>query len=359
MTRWAVVSLVSLIVTALGSAASGQINVGTSQPNRLALGAVGQGGMAQASVRIFLSGTRISGRQLRCETPPWLNVDRLELGTLDMGRRRGQRIYCDVSVSIDTAAPGEFDGRLRLRDGAHAIDVPVSAVVRAAQPRQRKLLVLTTPFTFDAGPDAREFEAWLELVQSLEMSVGYAAADARRDLLRTLDLPSYQVVMLGLDGLMQLRDEDITRLRRYVDGGGRLIVMADATMRGTVSSANKLLGPLGIEMRDFEAAGGQVVESSGGELATDRLLKDVSGLKFQRPSPLRVTDPHTARLLVRSREVPEHGWIGVARLGRGEIVAMGQCRWWTWLGEEQFKEADNAVLLRNLLTEIIVLPPGT
>jgi hypothetical protein len=42
--------------------------------------------------------------------------------------------------------------------------------------------------------------------------------------------------------------------------------------------------------------------------------------------------------------------VEAAKAGKGEVVALGQALWWSWIDTKQAKRADNAKLLRLLLT---------
>jgi hypothetical protein len=126
-------------------------------------------------------------------------------------------------------------------------------------------------------------------------------------------------------------------------------------MKGSVAKANELLVPHGLRMTDTEpqSTGGYHVAEIGPSGITDTsLTKDVRMLKFHRPSPVAVTDKVIETILVSAPPYPGEGFVAVADVGKGEIVAVGISMWWLWIASEQEKGADNAVLLKNLLTKL-------
>jgi hypothetical protein len=66
-------------------------------------------------------------------------------------------------------------------------------------------------------------------------------------------------------------------------------------------------------------------------------------------SPISVTEI-TGRILVECPPYPEQGFVAVAKVGQGDVVAIGASLWWNWIAAEG-EDADNAVLLENLLNK--------
>jgi hypothetical protein len=148
---------------------------------------------------------------------------------------------------------------------------------------------------------------------------------------------------------VSLQDSDVVLLKRFVEGGGRLILAANYFFRGTVSKSNELLEPYGLRMQDTESPATRDIEIQGAQIRPDPLTEGVNALHFFRPSQVAVTDPNKARILVSVPDHPGEGIVAVARAGEGEVVALGQSLWWNWIATEKGKASDNAALLANLL----------
>jgi hypothetical protein len=167
--------------------------------------------------------------------------------------------------------------------------------------------------------------------------------------LREIDLAKFDVVVLGMEGLVGLSDPDIDRLKRFTEGGGRTILAANHFFVGTIAKANQLLVSYGLQMTDTEPRERPEFELGGSEIAEDPLTGGVKSLYFHRPSPVEVTGSQKGRILVAAPTYPGKGFIAVARADRGEIIALGESLWWYWLSQGRAKGADNAALMRNLL----------
>jgi hypothetical protein len=320
---------------------------GKAQPDRLPLGTVATGATAEASFLVYFDGNSTKGLEAKVEAPPFVKVLRTGLGTRDFGMA-GTSIYCEADLAFDTAKAGDFRGEIRVAVGKHKATVPVSVTVRPRAPDRPRVLVADTPFQKYSTGDASVFDAWHGVVRDGGFDADYLLVDEKRPVLRDLDLSAYQAVLLGEIGVVHLREQDVARLKQYVAGGGRVVVSADQFFRGTVAGANKVLEPHGLAMKDEEK--GRGVEVAGPDFAADPLTAGVKSLKFFRGSPVAVTDPAKGKVLVASPEYPGHGFVAVARVGKGEVIALGQSLWWNWIGGEHTRGADNARLLRNLLT---------
>jgi hypothetical protein len=125
-----------------------------------------------------------------------------------------------------------------------------------------------------------------------------------------------------------------------------LILAANRFFRGTVEAANKVLHQYGLSMADSEdhAAGEVLLDTAS--LAAHDLMLAVTQLTFRRASPVSVTDPQVASLLARTAPGAKTGFVALAHCDRGEVVALGQSLWWSWVNAEQ---CDNARFVQNLL----------
>jgi hypothetical protein len=215
------------------------------------------------------------------------------------------------------------------------------------------VLMVETPFQKYSTDDGGMFKPWTDLVAKSPLDVSYLLVHKDKPVLRDLDLSKFDCVFLDGSGLFHLTEGDLKRVRQYAEGGGRVVVTANAFMVGSVPKANAVLADYGIEMRDTEArgVGRNDVTIGKGELH-ERLAKDgIETVTFFRASPIRVTDEKRGRVMVPASGVgePGDGFVAAAAAGKGEVIAIGQSLWWSWISEARAKGADNAKLLRWLL----------
>ena len=167
--------------------------------------------------------------------------------------------------------------------------------------------------------------------------------------LRKVDLAKIDVIFLGMEGLCGLQDADIKLLKDFIERGGRTVLAANAFFVGTVGKANELLLPFGLRMTDTEPRGQNEFDLRAADIADHVLTEGVKTLYFRRPSPVEVTDKQKGKVLVAAPGYPEAGFVAVARAGQGEVIALGQSLWWSWLDGDKAASSDNALLLSNLL----------
>jgi hypothetical protein len=101
-----------------------------------------------------------------------------------------------------------------------------------------------------------------------------------------------------------------------------------------------------MRMIDTKPQGANEFDLGADAIRAHPLTEGVRVLSFHRPSPTTVTDRSRGKLLVTAPPYPGDGFVAVARAGDGEVVALGESLWWSWVNK-----ADNALLLRNLLRE--------
>ncbi len=349
--RWRNFSSAVLAVLAGGALALPLLTVraaaGELQPNFLDFGSVRVGATAEGSVRIFRDGEDSSGLAIKIAPPAFVRVEDIKIGSQNYGGNiKG---YCDLWLSIDTKRAGDYSGALDVEIGRQRVAVPVSVTVRPQMPRLTRLLVVETPFSRFSTSDAAVFKPWLDLVSEAHFDVHYLDARRGSPVLERIDLDRFDVVLLGMDGLVGLLDSDVKLLRGFMERGGRTIVAANAFFRGTVGKANELLVPYGLRMRDTEPRDQHEFRLGAAEITRDPLTEGVKTLHFHRPSPIAVTDPRQGTVLAAVPGEPTEGFVAVARAGRGEVVALGESLWWNWLANDKASGSDNAVLLGDLL----------
>ena len=301
----------------------------------------------RAASRIFRNGKEASGLAVKVEPPAFVRVEQIQVGSQEFGANiRG---YCDLWLSIDTRRAGEYSGELRVEIGREGVAVPVSVTVRPQLPHLTRLLVVETPFERFSTSDAAIFDPWLDLVSKSHLDVHYLDSRHRGAVLEKIDLEKFDIVLLGMEGLVGLVDSDIRLLRAFMERGGRTIVAANAFFVGTVGKANELLVPYGLRMKDTEPRDRNEFHLGAAEITHDPLTEGVKTLYFHRPSPVAVTDSRQGRVLVAAPGSPTEGFVAVARAGQGEVVALGESLWWNWVGQAKARGSDNVVLLRDLL----------
>jgi len=144
--------------------------------------------------------------------------------------------------------------------------------------------------------------------------------------------------------MAELNPAQTEQVRKFVAGGGRLILAANAFYVPTVRKANTVLSSYGLQIIDRDA--GQAVTNS--RVVSDLLTRGVRAVDFHRPSQIDVTDLSQGKLLVESED-GQGGYVAISRqTPRGEVIVLTQSLWWTWIRSDPAK-ADNRLLLENLL----------
>lgn len=338
-----------LLLQIQSASLNAQLTDAKSQPDHLTLGTVRVGATVEASVRVLIPGDDFTGIESQISPPKFVRVTQTRIGTQQLGNL-GNFIYCDVFVSLNTERTSEFNDRLKVRLGGTEVEIPMTATVLEKTPNARRVLIVETPIQRFSTDDATLFEPWLNLVKTAELDVHYLEVDRGRPVLRELDLSNFDVVLLGGGGIFWARDEDFAKLNLFVESGGRAIVAANRFFMGTVAQANKFIVPHGLKLIDVEPEGQiPLIAIDEDQIHQHTLTAEINELKFYRPSPVTVEDPSKGTLLVKSPFDAERGYVAVARVGKGEVVALGISLWWNWIASQQESGADNHQLLYNLI----------
>jgi hypothetical protein len=333
------------------SPAIGQPKAGKVQPDKIAVGTVFTGATVEASFMVFESGT---DPKIKFEVTAPKFVKVLGKNTHYTQFGPGNDFVCGtVEIAIDTAAAAGHEGEVVVTLGNSKVKVPVTATVRARKKGFSKVLIADTPFERYTTDDGGMFKAWTDLVAASPLDVSYILVRSGKPVVRDLDLSKFDCVFLDGGGLCALTEDDLKKVRKYAEGGGRVVVSANYFFRGSVKQANAVLADFGIEMRDVEARGvGQNEVSIGKDDLHPRLVKDkIEMVTFFRASPVMVTDDKLGRIMVKASGVGEagDGFVALGTAGKGEVIAIGQSLWWNWITPERSKGTDNAKLLRWLL----------
>jgi hypothetical protein len=130
--------------------------------------------------------------------------------------------------------------------------ISIKATIEKSHPGRPRLLIAATPFNRYSTTDGTMFSTWTDLAKEAKADVSYLLAGKEKAVLRDLDLTQFTCVLLADGGLVFLTPEDITKVRRYAQGGGRVVVAANAFMLGTIQKANEVLegsaGPAHIKL---------------------------------------------------------------------------------------------------------------
>lgn len=309
-------------------------------PDRLALGTVRVGAIAEASVRVEWQTRDVGDGKLKATAPSFLVVE--ETGTHPpQDTRLDSTTYSEVVVSFQTTRAGDFSDKLKLEFGNHQAEIPVSIEVLPKKPGLTKVLIVETPFEMYSTEDASVFDPLLEIVKSAELDVNYARNIPKR-------FSQFDVFLLAESGLLSL--DKTAPFKEFVDNGGRLILCANAFYRGTVAKANEILEDYGLRMDDREPRSELTDLEIKDEvnITKDVLTEGVKSVTVFRPSPIRIIDRSKAKALVRTPFYYDEGFVAVSR-DKGEVVALGQSLWWSWAGRDQ--SPGNRQLLINLLSK--------
>ena len=337
-----------------------QPDAGKLQPNRIDVGTVCVGARVEASVRVVLAGNDIPGLTVKTDAPAFAEVRRTELATRNFGN---DRAVCDVFLVFHTTITGDFKGKLGLFVDEQHVEIPLAARVVERTKSSRRVLIAETPFHRFSTDDAAVFDPWLRLVERAGLDVSYLDVERDQPVLRDLDLSSFDVVLLSGEGVFFITEKDFVKLKKFVYGGGRLIVGANHFFQNTVAKANEFVAHYGLQLADeeaelplFDANGRQlplekrVVEIGPDDITKHPLTAGVRTLKFFRPSPVSISPKVQGTILVAAPPFPGKGIVACTRSGKGEVVVLGESLWWSWISANHTSGADNVRLLENLLT---------
>lgn len=324
-----------------------QPEAGKANPDQFLLGTVTVGSTVEASVRVFSAEADNRGLAIKVEPPPFVTVRDVTMGTQQFGQQFGTWTVCDITFALSTAVAKEHAGNLKVQVGRQleSTEIPISAAVVPPKSGQPRLLLVETPLQKFSTSDGRLFETWTRLAKEAELDVSSIVVPRGKPVLNDIDVSRFNTVLLSCDGLRFMRDSDVLVLKRFVEKGGRLVIAANYFFRGTVTKANELLTAAGMEMHDIETSGALVVEAEN--IAKGAYTANVRSVKLHRASPISPVNKDV-ELIVKNPAVPEQGFVAAGRIGKGQVIAIGQSLWWSWIASSP--ESDNARLLQNLLT---------
>jgi hypothetical protein len=246
------------------------------------------------------------------------------------------RSYVSVLLKLNTTRPGNYAGKVKVTLGRRESSLPIRFRVRDATSGER-VLVTASPYQEFATEDGSSFAAVTRVLSSL------TSVDCTDELPATVE--PYRTILLGDSALSRISPKDVTRMRTFVEKGGRLILPCDAFFQGTIPKANEILAGYGLMVVTNDMGGNHHATN----IISDPLTRGVTRLEFYRPSPIVVTDSGKGKLLALDPR-GAGGFVAMTRApGGGEIIVITASLWWNWVG--QFKDnPDNSRLLQNVLS---------
>ena len=254
--------------------------------------------------------------------------------------RYDNRPYFVLYMTADAARTGAYSGQLKLRLNNREASLPIELAVMPPPAKLLRVLIAQTPYSSDETEYGSDLDAATMVLASLKAQI-----DCLHQLPAQLEV--YQTILLAEDALLSVKDEQVSRLQKFVRNGGRLVIACNAFLVGTVANANEIIADYGLKVVDKDYTRTATVTTVT-NIVQDVLTKGIRRLGFFRPSLIQVTDPSKARIIAPA-PTQDGGFVAVSSLANGgEIIVLAQSLWWHRL-ESATNGADNARLLRNLL----------
>jgi hypothetical protein len=331
----------NLLGTLLLFAATSFVRADDAVPDRLDFGVVHVGASVQGTVKVFAGPDEARLPRAVVAPPDFVRVEAVVVG--ERGRGAGNvRGYCNVAVTIDRSRAGEFSAPLVVRLGERHVEVRITANVRPRDRDRPRVLAADTPFHVPSTVDARLFDPWRRLVERCDLDVDYLRVRPGKAVFEGVDPAKFDAVLVGQMGVVGLEPGDVAALRKYAEGGGRVILTANSFARGAVDKAHQVLIPYGLKRKDGDAQAIVPIEVGPPQITPGPLTAGVNALSFARPSPTVALDKDRAKVVVASPTDPDDHFVAMAQAGEGSIVTIGVPLWWAWIGQ-----SDNAILLEN------------
>jgi hypothetical protein len=327
-----------------------QPKAGQVQPDRIAFGTVHVGATVEASFLVLAPG-KDAKTKLEVAVPGFVKVLRTTTDTQEYGPGN-TFVRGSVEIAINTMKVGTLEGQISVKLGSTTATVPVSAVVKPQRAGLMRLLVVETPFQRFSTTDGGMFKQWTDLVAASPWDVSYRLLTRGQPVLPNLRIGKADAVLLSAEALFDLTADDVRRVQAFAEAGGLVVAAADHFFRGSAPQANKVLVRYRLEMRDEERhlAPGNLTLGKA-ELDPQVVKAGVESTHFFRASPVAISNETAARALVRAVDVGQPGdaFVAIAKAGKGNVVAIGQSLWWSWISTSRDPSGGNAKLLRWIL----------
>jgi hypothetical protein len=322
----------------------------TIQPDHLPFGTVYTGAIVEGSFLVITPGkdTKVP---FTVTAPKFITVRGKDTYTRQSDDAK-DFLYGSFEFVVDTAAARNLSGEIRVTLGSVTVTASVSATVKPAKKGMTRVLVVETPFEAYSTGEGTHFKAWTDLVNDAALDVNYLLVASDKPVLRDLDLSRFDSVLLAGGALVWLQAVDARRVRAFAEAGGRVVLSANYFFRGTVEKANTILTGSGLQMRDVQAEGiSTPVTLTEKDFDATLVKAGLKSARFFLASPVSVTNKRTGQVLVKAVGVgmPGDGFVARAKVGKGEIIALGESLWWNWITEKKAAGSDNVRLLRWML----------
>jgi hypothetical protein len=332
--------------------------VAQAMPTRLDFGTVCQGATVEASVGASIPTTDLKGSVVVVETPDFVTLLKTEtVPSFNIPQLKTGRVSAAISVATDK--PGKYAGDVKVRYGDHQLTIPLEVTVIPRPRDVPKILFVSSPFQGVLGIEPEHVRTLREITSAGNAEFSFKESVMTPGYPQPEFLAQFDVIVLQYEQLIDAgANESLVQLfQDYVRGGGRLVLLANAFMVGTVHSANEIARPFGLridpgEIEDANAGDRRRLACREAQIEQDAFTAGVDEVTFFRASPIVVTDPAIAKLLVRSPVRSRDGVVAVGRVGQGELVLFTQTVLSIFLGDSEgpFGDvADNRTLFRNLL----------
>lgn len=310
------------------------------QPREIDLGQVTVGATVEASFGVFWVDAALASATANVDAPAGVEV--LAVTT----EKYGERALTQVQFVVRTGRDGAVDAVFTVRCRGETATVPLRAKVVAAPRGACRVLVAESPFEALAGEDAALLGAWREIVAGARLDVDYRIVRRGRPTFDVAALGRVDVVLAGESALVALDDVQVAKLQGFVCGGGRVIVCANAFYEGTVRSANRVAEAFELAIEDREPPTATTWRANGDGIVRHALTVGVDSIAVVRPSPVKVTEPQHAQVLVALDDPAALPFAAVSTTPNGgEMVVVGDSLWWNTAN----KSPGFARFLRNLL----------
>lgn len=213
---------------------------------------------------------------------------------LEFERTGGLRGDC-WKFRVATTRPMQLAARATFSTELGEAGVNVAMKVKRGIAPGGAVLFCHSPFNSGSG-----FPCYGNLnVMTRELRVQVNATDVL-----PADLSPFHVVVLFGGGLVSFSARNRARVRRFLESGGRVVVLANHFYRHTVTGCNQLVEPHGISIADREY---KEVLCDERHIESHVATQSVTRLRWFRPSPM--TTKGTARILVRNPQVQNEGFL--------------------------------------------------
>lgn len=211
-------------------------------------------------------------------------------------------------VRVETPEPGTFVAIVRIKTETGTAHQWIRVRVHPLSANCRSILLCDSPLGFLSS---QAIQRPLRLF-ARNLALGLNASDRLPD-----DLERFEVILLHGGGLDSLDSQEGLKINDYLTKGGRLIVLANHFLEGSITKVNRLSERHGILLKETEY---DEVTCEPTDILLDCPSLQLDKLYWNRPSPIRVTGK--AKLLVRNPERHEEGFVAQGE-GQGNLIVIG------------------------------------